>query len=431
MKLLVIGGGGREHALVWKLAQDPRVSAIWCAPGNGGIGMERLLGNGKNVTCESIPAECINDLSWLAIRNKVDLTIVGPDNPLALAIVDRFQQTGAPIFGPKRSAARFEFSKCYTQKFAEKHGIAIAPGECFTDSARAKAYAAGLKGKCVVKADGLAFGKGAFPCDSIKEAWEAIDILMVNGEHGIAGKSIVIQDLLLGKEASFHAICDGKTVKLFPTSKDHKRLLDGNKGPMTGGMGAYSPYPFVDDTILEKFNRNILLPWQKGCVAEGIDYRGILYPGVMITPEGEPILLEFNARFGDPETQVYLTRLHSNLLDLLFASVLGTLHKVELAFEPFFSVCVVMASPGYPGPYDKDKGISGIEEAEKVPNLKVFHAGTVCENGKCLTNGGRVLGVTGFGKDLKTAIATAYEGVERINFEGGVHYRKDIGLKVD
>lgn len=426
MKLLVIGGGGREDTLVCKLAEDPRVTDLHCAPGNGGIGTRLLSKNGKRVNCVPIPAERINDLAGYARKIKADLTIIGPDNPLALGIVDRFNLAGLSIFGPERCAARFESSKCFMQKFAEKHGIAIAPGECFTDSARAKAFAVHLRGNCVVKADGLAFGKGAFPCSSIKEAWDIIDRLMEKAELGTAGKSIVIQEFIPGKEASFHALCDGNTVKLFPTSRDYKFLGD----KMTGGMGSYSPNPFVGEDVVEKFRRNILLPWQRGCEKEGIKYKGILYPGVMVTPDDEPMLLECNARFGDPEAQVYLTRLKSNLLDLLLASVSGTLHKFEVEWEAFFSVCVVMVSPGYPDAYETGKVITGISEAEKVPNLKVIHAGTAYVGGKWFTADGRVLGVTGWGKDLRTAVATAYEGVERINFEGGFRCLYDIGNNV-
>jgi phosphoribosylamine---glycine ligase len=426
MKLLVIGSGGREHALVWKLAQSPHATQMWCAPGNAGIARERLQ-NGSPVECINIGAEDLPKLLAFVQEKKVDLTVVGPDNPLALGIVDSFQKNGLRIWGPNQKAAQFESSKVFSQQFMEKHGIPTAKAGTFADAAAAKKFTASLGGKCVVKADGLALGKGVLICGSVTEAEKAVDEIMVGKAFGAAGTRVVIQEFLEGVEVSLHALCDGKTAKLFPTSQDHKRALDGDKGLNTGGMGTYSPAPFLDDAQLKQVGDAILNPWLRGCVEERIDFRGILYPGVMLTKAG-PKVLEFNARFGDPETQVYLTRLENDLVELLDASVSGTLGKMELKWNPMPSVCVVMASGGYPGSYPKGKAIGGLDEASKLPGVKVFHAGTAMKDGQVVTNGGRVLGVTALGKDLKSAQAAAYAAVEKIRFDGA-QYRRDIAAK--
>jgi phosphoribosylamine--glycine ligase len=427
MKLLVIGSGGREHALVWKLAQSPHVTQLWCAPGNAGIAQERLAKNSALVECVSLGAEDLPKLLAFAQERKVELTVVGPDNPLALGIVDLFQKNGLRIWGPNRKAAQFESSKVFSQNFMEKYGIPTAKAGTFSDANEAKKFAASLDGRCAVKADGLALGKGVLICASVAEATRAIDEILVSKAFGAAGANIVIQEFLEGMEISLHALCDGKAAKLFPTSQDHKRALDGDAGLNTGGMGTYSPTPFLNDAQLTDTGKKILDPWLRGCAAEGIDFHGILYPGIMLTKSG-PKVLEFNARFGDPETQVYLTRLENDLVELLDASVNGTLDKIEMKWSPMASVCVVMASGGYPGNYAKGKVISGLDEAAKLPNVKVFHAGTKSENGKVLTNGGRVLGVTAWAKDLRTAQAAAYAAVEKIHFEGA-HFRRDIAAK--
>ncbi len=427
MKLLVIGSGGREHALVWKLAQSPHATQLWCAPGNAGIAGERLAKNDTPVECINISAEDLPKLLAFAQEKKVDLTVVGPDNPLALGIVDLFQKNGLKIWGPNQKAAQFESSKVFSQNFMEKHGIPTARAGTFADAAAAKKFAAELDGKCAVKADGLALGKGVLICTNVSEANKAIDEILVAKSFGVAGAKIVIQEFLEGVEISLHAICDGKTAKLFPTSQDHKRALDGDKGLNTGGMGTYSPTPFLNDTELKQVGDAILLPWVRGCVAEGIDFRGILYPGVMLTKNG-PRVLEFNARFGDPETQVYLTRLENELVELLDASASGTLDKIDLKWKPEASVCVVIASGGYPGNYEKGKVIKGLEDAAKLPGVKVFHAGTALKDGQVVTSGGRVLGVTALGKDLKAAQAAAYAAVEKICFEG-MQFRRDIAAK--
>jgi phosphoribosylamine--glycine ligase len=441
MKLLVIGSGGREHALVWKLAQSPHVTQMWCASGNAGIAQETVgqassLSDAthrqdacatKTVECVNIGAEDLPKLLAFAQEKKADFTIVGPDNPLALGIVDLFQANGLKIWGVNQKAAQFESSKVFSQKFMEKYGIPTAAAGTFSDAAAAKRFTATLGGRCVVKADGLALGKGVLICTNQAEAEKAVDEIMVSKAFGAAGANVVIQEFLEGIEVSLHALCDGRTAKIFPTSQDHKRAIDGDLGLNTGGMGTYSPTPFLTDAQLAETARKVLEPFMRGCAAEGIDYRGLLYPGVMLTKAG-PKILEFNARFGDPETQVYLTRLENDLVELLDASASGMLAKHELKWNPAAAVCVVMASGGYPGNYAKGKVITGLEDANALPHTKVFHAGTVLKDGQIVTNGGRVLGVTALGRDLKSAQAAAYAAVEKIHFDGA-HFRRDIAAK--
>ncbi len=427
MKLLVIGSGGREHTLVWKLAQSRKPTKMWCAPGNAGIAEERLASNGSLVELVAISAEDLPKLLAFALEHKPDLTVVGPDNPLGMGIVDLFQGKGLRIWGPNKKGAEFEASKVFTQHFMERHGIPTMKAATFSDAFKAKDFARSLDGRCAVKADGLALGKGVLLTKSIAEAEAAIDEIMVSKAFGAAGNNVVIQELLEGLELSLHAIVDGKTAKLFPTSQDHKRIFDNDQGLNTGGMGTYSPAPFLSETELQAVGKAILDPWLKGCAAEGIDYHGIIYPGVMLTKNG-PKVIEFNARFGDPETQVYLTRLESDLVDILNASVDGTLDKVEMKWSPQASVCVVMASGGYPGSYPKGKVITGLDKANALPNTKVFHAGTALKDGQVVTNGGRVLGVTAWAPTLKEAREAAYRAVALIDFEGA-QFRRDIASK--
>jgi phosphoribosylamine--glycine ligase len=427
MKVLVIGSGGREHALVWKLAQSPHVKALWCAPGNGGIGQERLLGNGEQVQCKPVAAENLSALLDLAREQKADLTVVGPDNPLALGIVDLFQAHGLKVWGPNQKAAQFEASKVFAQNFMERHGIPTAQAGTFTGVSEATRFAASLGGKCAVKADGLALGKGVLICREMAEAEAAIQEILVQKSFGAAGASIVIQELLEGMEISLHALCDGKVAHLFPTSQDHKRALDNDAGLNTGGMGTYSPTPFLTPAETVAVEQTILAPWLRGCQAEGIDFRGILYPGIMLTAQG-PKVLEFNARFGDPETQVYLPRLKNDLFELLSACAEGALGRTELKWSPQPAVCVVLASGGYPGAYARGKVIHGLAAADALPDTKVFHAGTVCQGGDILTSGGRVLGVTAWADTLAGARQAAYAAVEKISFEGR-QFRRDIAAK--
>lgn len=427
MKVLVIGGGGREHALVWKLAQSPHVTRLWAAPGNAGIAVERVARTGEPVGCVPVGAEDLPGLLAFAREHRPDLTVVGPDNPLALGVVDLFATHGLRAWGPTRRAAQFEASKAFAQQFMERHGIPAPRAGVFTDPRAASRFAAELGGRCAVKADGLALGKGVLICRDMAQADAAIEQMLVRGAFGEAGRRIVIQELLEGTEVSLHALCDGRTARLFPTSQDHKRALDGDAGPNTGGMGTYSPAPFLSDADLARAEREILQPWLRGCAAEGIDFRGLLYPGLMLTAAG-PKVLEFNARFGDPETQVYLPRLETDLVELLEASLSGTLDRVEPRWRPQAAVCVVMASAGYPGSYVKGKPIRGLDEVARLDRVKVFHAGTARTGDQIVTSGGRVLGVTAWADTLAAAREAAYAAVERIHFEGA-HYRRDIAAR--
>jgi phosphoribosylamine--glycine ligase len=428
MKILVIGSGGREHALVWKLAQSPHLTQLWCAPGNAGIAQEHVAKTGSPVACVPIGAENLPNLLTFAQEKKIDLTVVGPDSPLAMGIVDLFQEHRLRIWGPTRKAARFESSKVFSQQFMGRYGIPTARAGAFVDAQAAKNFAASLGERCAVKVDGLALGKGVLVCTSPAEAKAAIDDMLVNKTFGTAGTRIVIQEFLEGTEVSLHALCDGKTAKLFPTSQDHKRALDGDQGPNTGGMGTYSPTPFLSDAELETTGRAILDPWLRGCAAEGIEFHGMLYPGIMLTREG-PKVLEFNARFGDPETQVYLTRLENDLVELLEASIDATLHNLEIKWSPMASVCVVVASAGYPGNYAKGKPIGGLDEIARLPATKVFHAGTATVGDQIVTSGGRVLGVTAWAKDLRGAREAAYAAVQKVQFDGA-QFRHDIAKRV-
>ena len=428
MKILVIGGGGREHALVWKLAQSPRATQMWCAPGNAGIAGETLLSNGSAVECVGIGAEDLPALLEFAREQHVDLTVVGPDNPLAMGIVDQFQAAGLRAWGPTQQAAQFESSKIFSQEFMDRNGVPTMRSASFTDANEARAFAASLDGKCAVKADGLALGKGVLICNTPDEANAAIDQIMTDRAFGDAGSSVLIQELITGMEVSLHALCDGKTVRLFPSSQDHKRALDGDQGLNTGGMGTYSPVPFfLNDEKLNEMANAVLEPWLAGCAAEGIDFRGMLYPGIMLTDDG-PKVLEFNARFGDPETQVYLPRLENDLVDLFEASIDGTLDQHELRWSDQSAVCVVIASGGYPGSYEKGKVITGIADADALSGVKVFHAGTKLDDGNVVNAGGRVLGVTALGQGLEAARDLAYEAAAKIQFEGAFT-RSDIAAK--
>jgi phosphoribosylamine--glycine ligase len=427
MNVLVVGSGGREHALVWKLAQSLHLSRLFCAPGNAGIARERLAKGGSLVECVGVPAENLPGLLALAKERKTDLTVVGPDNPLALGIVDLFQSQGLRVWGPNQKAARFESSKVFSQHFMERHGIPTARSGAFEEPEAARAFAMTLQGRCAVKTDGLALGKGVLICGNQEEAEKAIDEIMVARSFGAAGEKIVIQEFLEGAEISLHALCDGKTARLFPASQDHKRAFDDDQGLNTGGMGAYSPAPFLTEQQMGEMGRRILGPWVRGCAAEGIDFRGIIYPGVMLTKEG-PKVLEFNARFGDPETQVYMARLENDLVELLEASVDGRLDRVELRWKQASAVCVVMASAGYPGSYAKGKPIYGLDAVAGLADTKVFHAGTAWHQDQFVTNGGRVLGVTAWAADLAKARIGAYAAAEQIRFEGA-HFRRDIGAR--
>ena len=419
MKILVVGQGGREHSLLWKLAQSPRKPLLYATPGNAGMA--------QIATCISIGATDIAALVELAVNEKIDLTLVGPEVPLTLGIVDEFEARGLRIFGARRDAARIEGSKIFAKNLMRKYGIPTAEYEIFDDARQARDYLEKMGAPIVVKADGLAAGKGAIVCQTLEEAHQAISIIMEERVFGDAGDRVVIEECLMGEEASFLAFTDGKTVLPMASSQDHKPIFDNDQGPNTGGMGAYSPAPVVTEAIDREIMERIMIPAVRGMAAEGHPYKGVLYAGLMIK-DGKPKTLEFNGRFGDPEAQPLVARMASDLIPVLEAVIDERLHEATLEWRPEPAVCVVMASGGYPGNYEKGKVISGLDEAAGVPGVVIFHAGTTLRNGKVVTDGGRVLNVTGLGKDIPEAIANAYEGVKKIYWEG-VHYRNDIGKK--
>ena len=419
MKVLVIGGGGREHALVWKIAQSPAVKKIFCAPGNAGIAQQ--------AECLPIPAEDVQSLLRWAEKEKVDLTVVGPEAPLTMGIVDAFQARGLKIFGPSQSAAEIEGSKAFAKDLMEKYGVPAGASRTFEDYGVAKRYVQERGSPIVIKADGLAAGKGVVLCQKLEEAQAALDQIMVKKAFGGAGNRVVVEEFLRGEEASFLAFTDGETVLPLPTSQDHKPIFDNDRGPNTGGMGAYSPAPVVNEKVHREVMEKIMIPTVRGMAQEGRKYRGVLYAGLMIQDE-EPKVLEFNARFGDPETQPLLMRMKSDLVPVLEATIEGRLSKLKVQWDERPSVCVVMASGGYPGSYEKGKMISGLQEAGQVADTFVFHAGTAFQGGKVVTSGGRVLGITAVGNGIREAIAKAYEVVGKISWEGA-HFRKDIGQK--
>ncbi len=419
MKVLVIGSGGREHALVWKISKSPMVSKIYCAPGNAGISRQAELVN--------LSSNDLDGILEFALREKIDLTVVGPEEPLTKGIVDLFESKGLTIFGPNKRAAEIEGSKVFAKEMMKKYHIPTASYEVFEDKDEAINYIR-LKGvPIVVKAEGLAAGKGVTVCRKEEEAISAINHIMVDRVFGDAGNRIIIEECLYGEEASFLALTDGKSILPLASSQDHKPVFDDDKGPNTGGMGAYSPAPVITPEIHERVIEEILKPIIYGMSEEGRPYKGCLYAGLMIQ-DGRPKVLEFNARFGDPETQPILMRLKDDLVPLLFACIKGGISNYEIEWDERPSVCVVMASKGYPGQYEKGKVISGLDDVLSMEDIFVFHAGTAIKDDHIITNGGRVLGVTGLGKDIKDAIERTYEAVRRISWEG-VHYRTDIGKK--
>ena len=419
MRVLVIGGGGREHALVWKISQSPKVTEVFCAPGNAGTA--------TIATNVPIPADQIDQLLQFAEENEIGLTVVGPEQPLVMGIVDRFQEKGLRIFGPSARAAELEGSKAFSKNIMKKYGLLTAEYEIFTSHEKARKYFDEETGPMVVKASGLAAGKGVILCQNAQEGRDAVDTIMKDKSFGEAGDEVVIEEFLEGPEVSVLAFTDGNTVLLMDSAQDHKAALDGDKGPNTGGMGAYSPAPVFTDILRQKVRDKIMFPLVRAMKAEGRPYKGILYAGLMLTKHG-PKILEFNARFGDPETQPLLVRMESDIVPLFEACVDGTLDQCDLQWKPESSVCVVMAAKGYPGSYEKGKEIFELDEAGALPDVVVFHAGTKLEDGKVLTNGGRVLGVTATGPDTASAIAKAYEAVGKIKWDG-IHYRTDIGAR--
>ncbi|MFC1591779.1 phosphoribosylamine--glycine ligase [Thermodesulfobacteriota bacterium] len=419
MKVLIVGGGGREHALAWKTARSPRVTKLYCAPGNPGIAAV--------AECVSIDVSDLEALRNFAVANDIDLTIVGPELPLTLGIVDLFEASGLKVFGPGKEAAQLEGSKIFAKNIMKEAGIPTADFAVFSDPEAAKDYIRSKNSPLVVKADGLAAGKGVFPCRSAEPALEAIDRIMVQLEFGDAGKQVVIEDFLVGEEASFICFTDGETVTPLPSSQDHKPAYDNDEGPNTGGMGAYSPAPVITSELHTTVMDTVLYPLVRTMAARGIPFKGIIYAGLMID-NGIPSVLEFNVRFGDPETQPILFRLESDLIDLMEAAVDGKLAEATIELDSRPAVCVVMASGGYPGSYAKGNVIQGLEQAAAFDNTMVFHAGTSQKNGDILTSGGRVLGVTARGATIKEAIAAAYAAVDTISWNN-VQFRKDIGRK--
>ena len=415
MNILIIGGGGREHALAWKLSQSPRVKKIYIAPGNGG-----MVQYGENV---DIAATDVEKLLTFAVEKKIDLTVVGPENPLDLGVVDAFKAAGLKIFGPTKAAARIESSKAFAKTLMKNAGVPTAEFKVFNDPKRAMEYVRERGVPIVVKDSGLVFGKGVYICRAFREAEIALEEIFSQSDS----KQVVIEDFLEGLEVSIHAISSGTDFMLFPASQDHKRIGDGDTGKMTGGIGAVSPLPFVTPELMRTISDTIVRPMLIALSENGTPFSGLLYPGLILTKSG-PKVLEFNARFGDPECELYMRILKSDILPVFEAVADGDLHNISLECDTVGCVNLILCSGGYPGKYEKGKKITGLEEAKKIKGVEIFHAGTVYENGAYYTSGGRVLGVTARGETLQDALDLAYEAVSKIHFEG-MHYRKDIGAK--
>jgi len=421
MKILVIGGGGREHALAWKLAQSPKAEKVFVAPGNAGTAREKQ--------CENVPiqAEDVDGLLRFAQQNKIELTVVGPEAPLVLGVVDRFRAAGLRCFGPTQAAAQLEGSKAFTKDFLARHKIPTAAYGNFTDIAQAEAFIKKRGAPVVVKADGLAAGKGVIIAETVDEACAAVRDMLGGQSFGEAGHRVVVEEFLEGEEASFIVMVDGRHVLPLATSQDHKRVGDGDTGPNTGGMGAYSPAPVVTPALHARVLREVIEPTVRGMAAEGHPYTGFLYAGLMIGRDGVPRVLEYNCRFGDPETQPVMLRLQSDLVELVEAALDGRLDKIHASWDNRPALGVVMAAGGYPGTYKKGDTISGLP-ATDAPDAKVFHAGTALTNGHVVTQGGRVLCVTALGATVSAAQKRAYDIVRRISWTGA-QYRTDIGYR--
>jgi len=419
MKVLVLGSGGREHAMVWKLRQSPRISKLYCAPGNGGIAAD--------AECLAADVKSIDSLVQLANRLNPDLTVVGPELPLTLGIVDEFQKRGWPVFGPTRSAARLESSKSFAKEFMQRHHIPTAKYSVCTSKEQVREALKLFHAPIVVKADGLAAGKGVIIALSKEEAQRAAEEMLSGKMLGEAGSRVVLEECLQGEELSFLVMSDGERVVPLVATQDHKRVFDNDQGPNTGGMGAYSTDQIVDAQMRDWLVNHIARPVIAGMRAEGAAYKGILYCGIMMTATG-PMVLEFNCRFGDPETQPIMMRMESDLLEAMESSIAGRVSAGDFRWSLDPAVCVVMASGGYPGAFEAGKLITGIEDADRLPGVKVFHAGTNRRDNLYYTSGGRVLGVTSRGKNLPEAVERAYDAVMKIRFEG-MHYRKDIAAR--
>ena len=417
MKVLVVGGGGREHALCWKISQSPRVSRIYCAPGNAGIaGIAR---------CVAVSASDLEGLVDFALREKIDLTVVGPEDPLTRGLVDAMEAKGLRVFGPSAGAAAIEGSKSLAKEIMARHGIPSARYAVFNSASEAESYIRELDSPCVVKADGLAAGKGVVVAREKEEALAAVREIMTEKAFGSAGDTVLVEELLEGEEVSILAFTDGETVVPMLPAQDHKQVYDRDLGPNTGGMGAYAPAPVGGGDVYSFALEKILRPMVRAMEFEGRPYKGVLYAGLMVTRKG-PMVLEFNARFGDPEAQPVLMLLKSDLVEIMESVVDKRLHRVKVEWHSGAAVCVVLSSGGYPGNYDTGCEIGGLDKVP--PGVMVFHAGTALKDGRVVTAGGRVLGVTAAGEDIPSAISLAYRGVEAINFKG-LHCRRDIGLK--
>ena len=419
MKVLIIGGGGREHALVWKIAQSPKVKKIYCAPGNAGIA--------DMATCLPINSGDINKLLEFAKKEKIDLTIVGPEDPLCNGIVDIFEKEGLKVFGANQKAVEIESSKSFAKDLMNKYGINTAAGKTFTSYKKAEDYIRKTGAPVVVKADGLAAGKGVIVCETVSKAIDALKLIIKKRAFGDAGNKVVVEECLTGEETSFLAFTDGKNLLPLPSSQDHKAIYDNDQGPNTGGMGAYSSAPIIDRYMHKKIMEEVMMPTIQAMASEGRPYKGVLYAGLMIDKDRIKVL-EFNARFGDPEAQPLLMRIKNDIVPIMEATIEGTLDKCKLEIDDRATVCVVMASKGYPGSYKKGLPISGLKDVKRMKDVVVFHAGTDKKGKTIVTNGGRVLGVTALGNSVKKAISKAYSAVSRITWNG-VYYRKDIGQK--
>lgn len=420
MRILVVGRGGREHAIVWSLKQSAKVSELFCAPGNAGIA--------ELATCVPIEEQQFAELSAFAKEQHIDLIVVGPEDPLFAGAVDYFENEGLAVFGPRADAAIIEGSKIFTKHLMQKYNIPTAAYATFADYEAARSYVREQRFPLVIKADGLAAGKGVIIAHSLAEAEEALAEIMVEKAFGDAGNQVVIEEFLQGEEMTILAFVDGTTVKPMVPSQDHKPVFDNDEGPNTGGMGTYSPVPHIPQAVVDEAIRTIVVPAAEAMVQEGRPFRGVLYAGLMLTADG-PKTIEFNCRFGDPETQVILPRLKTDLLDIMLATINGQLADMEIEWYDEAAVCVVLASGGYPGPYEKGFPITGLElVARKLPKAIVFHAGTALRDGQVVTAGGRLLGVTGLGENIAVARDNAYAAVANIQYEGK-HYRTDIGKK--
>src|SRR3954471_16240499 len=420
MRVLLVGNGGREHALAWKLAESPRVKALYALPGNPGTAL----------VADNVPDIGVNDFDRIAdfVRsNQIDFVVIGPEDPLAGGLADRIAAMGVKVFGPTRDAARIEADKWFAKELMRHQSIPTAEARAFTDPAAAEEYVRRRDEPVVIKAVGLAKGKGVSVCYRTPDALAAIDEIMRQKKFGDAGARVVVEELLHGPECSLLAFVDRKSIYMMDSAQDHKPVDDGDTGPMTGGMGAYAPTPIVTDEILGHVERDILVPVLDGLVREGIEYKGVLYAGLMLTTNG-PKVLEFNCRFGDPETQPLMMRLKSDLFDVMMAVVEGRLEQIELKWDPRPAMSVVATSRGYPGRYTTGMPITGVEDADSIPDVKVFHSGTAKRGNQLVTDGGRVLSVTALGHDLAEARRRAYMAMEKIRFEG-MHFRRDIGAR--